>query len=150
MTPEDEPHPPADVLADIHAQAFDAPWTALDLAGLMDQPGVLALAEGRDGFILIRVVADEAEILTLAVRPDRRRLGLGDRLTRRAALAARDRGARRLFLEVAEDNPAAHALYGRAGFMPAGRRRGYYARARGPAIDAVILSLELDERLPLA
>lgn len=148
MTPGPAPDPAR--LAAIHAQAFDAPWSTSELTALMSQPGVLALAEGDDGFILIRTVADEAEILTLAVRPGRRRAGLGAALTRAAAAAARRQGARRLILEVAEDNTAARALYDRAGFIPAGRRKAYYARAGGPAADALILILNLAQRLPLA
>ena len=55
-------------LASIHAEAFDAPWDAAAFSDLLAQAGVIACVE-TDGFILIRVVADEAEILTLAVRP---------------------------------------------------------------------------------
>ncbi|MFA4893699.1 GNAT family N-acetyltransferase, partial [Brevundimonas sp.] len=58
------------------------------------------------------------------------------------------RGARRLFLEVAEDNEAARALYGRAGFSEAGRRPRYYARADGSRRDALLLALDLPARLP--
>lgn len=141
--------PDIDRLAALHAESFDAPWSAAALAALLAQPGVEAAVED-DGFILIRVVAEEAEVLTLAVRPASRRRGLGSRLLARAAARAADRGARTLFLEVAEDNTAARALYDRAGFTPAGRRRGYYARADGPAADALILNLNLAARLPLA
>ncbi|MES2833604.1 MAG: GNAT family N-acetyltransferase [Pseudomonadota bacterium] len=134
-------------LAEIHAQAFDAPWDAAAFRALLDQPGVIARAEP-DGFILIRVVADEAEILTLAVHPAARRKGIAARLTADAAAAARSLGALRLFLEVAEDNAPARALYAALGFQPAGRRRGYYARKDGPAADALILALNFKATLP--
>lgn len=134
-------------LAALHAGAFDAPWDAAAFADLLAQPGVFAEAEG-DGFILIRVVADEAEILTLAVRPAARRQGIAARLTARAAAEAQGLGATRLFLEVAEHNAAARALYASLGFQPAGRRRGYYARKDGPAVDALILALNLTATLP--
>lgn len=140
---------PADAarLAAVHAEAFDAPWDAAALATLLSQPGVFAV-RADDGFILCRTVLDEAEILTLAVRPSARRSGLGARLTRAAAgLAARD-GATRLFLEVAEDNAAARALYARAGFEQTGRRRRYYARPGGDAVDALLLTLNFDAPLP--
>jgi len=136
-----------DVLAEIHAQAFDAPWDAAAFRALLDQPGVIARAEP-DGFILIRVVADEAEILTLAVHPTARRRGIAARLTAQAAEAARSLGVVRLFLEVAEDNAPARALYAALGFQPAGRRRGYYARKDGPAADALILALNFNAPLP--
>ena len=127
-------------LAAIHAEAFDAPWDAASLTALLASPGVFAVEEA-DGFILIRVVADEAEILTLAVRPEARRSGLGARLVEAAMVRAAALGAERMFLEVAEDNVAARALYTRAGFVEAGRRRGYYARTDGSREDALVLSL---------
>ena len=134
-------------LADLHAHAFDAPWDAEAFDGLLDQPGVLAL-EAADGFILIRAVADEAEILTLAVRPSARQAGLGLRLVEQASVDAVNRGATRLFLEVAEDNVAARALYARAGFSEAGRRAGYYGRRDGSRIDALVLTKTLSQPLP--
>jgi len=132
----------AETLADLHAAAFAAPWTAGTFAELLVQPGVFA-ETADDGFILIRVVADEAEILTLAVRPEARRRGLGARLAAAAAARAAALGAERLFLEVAQDNAAARGLYARSGFVEVGRRRGYYARPGATAVDALTLALNL-------
>lgn len=129
-------------LAALHAQAFAAPWGADTFADLLSQPGVLAVSEP-DGFILIRTVVDEAEILTLAVAPSARRHGLGRRLVEAAAVAAVQAGATRLFLEVADDNIAARGLYERAGFDPIGRRKAYYAGADGSRTDAVVMSRDL-------
>lgn len=129
-------------LAALHAQAFAAPWSAREFADLLSQPGVLAIHEP-DGFILIRVVLDEAEILTLAVIPTARRLGLARRLVEEGAVVATQAGAARLFLEVAEDNTPARALYDRAGFHQIGRRKAYYAAADGPRTDAVVMSRDL-------
>lgn len=129
-------------LAAIHAEAFATPWSEAELDALAAQLGVLVVAED-DGFIMLRVVLDEAEILTLAVRPAARRRGVGARLTGRGALEAARAGARRIFLEVAEDNSAALALYARAGFVPTGRRKGYYPSADGGRTDAVVMSLDL-------
>lgn len=134
-------------LAALHAQAFEAAWDAPTFLGLLDQSGVFAL-EATNGFILMRVVVDEAEILTLAVRPEARQAGLGRTLVGAAALEAARRGATRLFLEVAEDNAAGRALYARTGFTEAGRRTAYYARSDGGPIDALVLSRDLSERLP--
>ena len=139
----------AEALAALHAEAFDAPWNAAAFSALLDQPGVFAVRE-TGGFLLCRVVLDEAEILTLAVRPQDRRAGLASRLTRVAAGLAAQGGAERLFLEVAEDNAAARALYGRLGFVQTGRRRGYYARTEGSPADALLLVLNLAGRLPTA
>lgn len=129
-------------LAALHAEAFAAPWSADTFAGLLAQPGVLAVNEP-DGFILIRTVVDEAEILTLAVAPSARRHGLGRRLVEAAAVAAVQAGATRLFLEVADDNTAARGLYERTGFIPIGRRKAYYAGADGSRTDAVVMSRDL-------
>ncbi|MFN3669657.1 MAG: GNAT family N-acetyltransferase [Brevundimonas sp.] len=134
-------------LAAVHAEAFDAPWDADAFAALLTQAGVFALGDA-DGFILMRVVADEAEILTLAVRPAARGRGLGARLVGEGGAAAAAFGAARLFLEVAEDNAAARALYARAGFAEAGRRPGYYARPDGGRRDALILARNLSATLP--
>lgn len=134
--------PPVDpaALAAIHAEAFEAPWGAAALAELLASPGVFAVAED-DGFILIRVVVDEAEILTLAVRPSSRRAGRGGRLVEAAVVRAAALGAERMFLEVAEGNAAARALYARSGFVEMGRRRGYYSHADGRREDALTLVL---------
>ncbi|WP_395944214.1 ribosomal protein S18-alanine N-acetyltransferase [Brevundimonas sp.] len=129
-------------LAAIHAEAFAHPWTPAEFADLLSQPGVFAVVEA-EGFILMRVVLDEAEILTLAVRPDARRAGLGGRLTGQGVVTAARAGAARLFLEVAQDNAAARALYARAGFEQIGRRRAYYATADGGRTDALVLGLDL-------
>lgn len=133
-----------DRLAEIHATAFERPWDAATFENLCEQAGVLALGE-RDGFILIRTVADEAEILTLAVRPEARRRGVGAGLVRAGADAARSAGATKLFLEVAEDNPTALALYRSVGFVEDGRRKGYYPRPEGPSAAALLLSLNLSD-----
>lgn len=142
MTVEADRSALAKALAGLHAEAFDAPWSEAAFADLLGQTGV-ALQGENDGFILVRTVVDEAEILTLAVRPSARRRGLGARLVRAAADHAAASGATRMFLEVAEDNAPARALYDAQGFEAAGRRRGYYPRPDGPAADALLLVLNL-------
>jgi len=136
-------------LARVHAASFDAPWSAADLAILLDGPGAFALMarhEGIQAFVLARAIADEAEILTIAVSPDFRRRGLARTLTDAAARLAESLGAQSLFLEVAEDNPAAIALYAAVGFAQVGRRRGYYARQGGVKVDALVMRRDLNRR----
>ncbi len=142
-----DPDAQADRLAALHATAFDAPWDAAAFAVLLEQAGVFA-AETAQGFILMRVVADEAEILTLAVHPEARGRGQGARLVAEGVAAAGARGAYRIFLEVADDNASARAVYARAGFVEAGRRTAYYSRPDGSRADALLLSLNLPVRLP--
>ena len=106
--------------------------------------GLLLQVDGRDaGFALCRVAADEAELLTIAVRPADRRRGRGRRLLAAVIDHVREAGARTLFLEVGADNPAARALYEATGFRAVGRRRAYYRRGEGPAADALVMRLTL-------
>lgn len=126
-------------MAAVHAEAFDAPWGADAFLDLLDRPGVLALAHDWDGFFLAQSVLDEAEVLTLAVRPEARRRGVGRALVEAAAQRLASQGVSVLRLEVAQDNPAGLALYAAAGFAPAGLRRGYYARPGGARVDAQLL-----------
>lgn len=128
----------AEALAELHAEAFDDPWTAAAIAELIGADGALAFW-AQDGFVLARALAGEAEILTLAVRPAARGRGLGARLVQAAMTEAARRGADALFLEVAADNAAALALYRRAGFEPVGRRAGYYRRPGAAPMDALVL-----------
>lgn len=138
----------ARVAAALHATSFDAPWSGEEFAGLLAQPGVAGLmwtpAEPQ-GFILIRAVADEAEILTLAVAPVYRRRGVAAMLLGEAIRLLRAGGTHRLFLEVAADNPAAIGLYRAAGFVTSGQRARYYDRGAGkPRADAIIMTLDVE------
>ena len=119
-------------------------WTRSQCAGILPIDGI-ALTIGEDetgpiGFSLARSVADEAELLLIAVDPDAQGHGVGNSLLRHFIQTAREAGARRLHLEVRDGNPAV-ALYHRAGFAPAGRRRNYYRGPDGARYDAVTLSL---------
>jgi ribosomal-protein-alanine N-acetyltransferase len=131
-------------LAALHARCFETPrpWSAAEFAALLGQPGVL-LETAAAGFALGRVASDEAELLTLAVDPTRRRGGHGRALLAAFEAAARARGAARVFLEVAETNAPARALYAAAGYAEAGRRRGYYRAPGGAAADAIVLARRL-------
>ena len=132
MTPE--------ALAALHARCFTSPppFSAAEFESLLAAPPVYLVARP-GGFALGRAVAGEAELLTLAVDPDRRRAGLGTALLAAFEAGARDRGATDAFLEVAADNAAARALYACAGYAEAGRRKGYYRRPGAAAVDALTL-----------
>ena len=130
----------------MHARAFEAAWSEAAIRALLESEGVsgLASADG-SGFALVRVVAGEAELLSLAVDPARRRAGVGAALVEAVAAAAEAAGAAALHLEVAVDNLAAVALYEAAGFGRAGLRRGYYQRANRRA-DALVMTRVLNSQ----
>lgn len=136
------------VLADIHSEAFADGWSVEDFDALLDTPGISAFIAGQvspsgDALIVIRQVADEAEVLTLAVRPSARRRGLARMLLRGAIESLMADAILRLFLEVAADNDAAIALYNVEGFEVIGRRPGYYGRGQD-RIDALVLRRALN------
>lgn len=137
MTPE--------ALAALHARCFRTPppWRAADFAGFLADPLAFLLVEGDAGFLLGRVVAGEAELLTLAVAPEARQRGMGRKLVARFLYQAQLRQADRAFLEVAADNIVALRLYESAGFARAGRRRDYYLTPEGRRVDALVLAREL-------
>ena len=88
--------------------------------------------------------ADEAELLTIAVRLDPSPAGRVRRLLMAAIDRVRGAGARSLYLEVGVDNPAALGLYEAQGFRAVGRRPAYYRRGSGPAADGVVMRLTLN------
>ncbi|MDK3019566.1 GNAT family N-acetyltransferase [Pseudodonghicola flavimaris] len=134
---------PADMAA-THAAAFtqSRPWRAEEFADLLSMSGSFACGDARC-FALVRVIADEAELLTIATHPDHQRLGLARALMPLWQAEAAGRGATRAFLEVAADNAPARALYLQTGYEAVGLRRGYYPRPSVTASDAILMALSL-------
>lgn len=91
------------------------------------------------GFTLSRQIADEEELLLVAVAPHARRRGVGHALMARFIAEATARGSATLFLEMRDGNPAQH-LYLAHGFRPVGRRPNYYRTGNGGPFDAVTYS----------
>ncbi|WP_291365692.1 ribosomal protein S18-alanine N-acetyltransferase [Acetobacter sp. UBA5411] len=120
------------VLAALHASAFEgaARWSESAFTELLATPGTRAflasIQEEPVGFILIRAVLDEAEILTLAVSPEWRRRGIARKLLETVEHALKKEQITKLFLEVSTKNTSAEALYTKAGFVKAGTRKRYY------------------------
>ncbi|MEM8802204.1 MAG: GNAT family N-acetyltransferase [Pseudomonadota bacterium] len=134
-----------DQLAAIHAQAMDvpAPWSAANFAKLIDTNGVfIVLGHPNAGFALGRVIADEAELLTLAVVPSRQRKGIGAACLAAFESTACELGAAIAHLEVAKSNLGARSLYEQQGWTETGRRPRYF---RGPdgRIDAILMQKRL-------
>jgi ribosomal-protein-alanine acetyltransferase len=92
------------------------------------------------GIAATRAIANEAELLNLAVRPSWRGSGWGRALVRSCVEELGSAGAESLFLEVRESNAVARAFYAALGFVSSGRRRLYYPN---PPEDAMVLSLRL-------
>jgi ribosomal-protein-alanine N-acetyltransferase len=139
----------AEACAAIHATGFAHPWSADEIAKLIAEPSSLGAAAldpailTLRGFALSRQAADEAEILTIAVSPACRKLGVGRGLLHEHLQQATLSGARTMFLEVDAENAAALALYAHFGFVKVGERPGYYRRANGPPAKALVMRREL-------
>lgn len=141
-----------DALAEIHANAFRRGWSNAEFEALLVQRGVHAVvAHSRRtfggpvpaGFILYRVVADEAEILSVAVAPGFRRRGIGRALMDEVLRHVYREGVTRIHLEVEDSNAAAIGLYKRAEFRESGTRKGYYRQGREAPGGALVMLREL-------
>jgi ribosomal-protein-alanine N-acetyltransferase len=127
------------ILADLHARSFPEAWDAAALGNLIAAPGTVGLiAEPSTGFVLIRTVVDEAEVLSICVADTARRAGVGAALLQASAHKAAGAGAKAMFLEVVADNEAAKALYLSNGFRDVGRRKAYYQGK-----DALVMRVDL-------
>ncbi len=132
-------------MADLHARAFAGQgraWSAAEFRDLLASPLVFAVGDGH-GFALGRVIADEAELLTIATDPLARRQGVARTCLAAFQDTACKRGARYAVLEVADDNIAAKGLYSAAGYSQAAVRKRYYPRPNQAAVDALILRRDL-------
>ena len=136
------------VMGAAFGKTFGEAWTRSQLSGILPMTGVsMMLAWDREseaavGFSLFRVVADEAELLLIAVLPALHRHGIGRRLLDHFMRRARDEDVARVHLEVRDGNPAV-AMYRAAGFSAVGRRRNYYQSPDGKRFDAITLAREL-------
>lgn len=132
---------------------FGEGWNAAQIAAALavqDRVGEVALADGCIiGFSLARCVAEEAELLLVAVQPEWRKRGVGAQLISRAIDEVRERGADTIFLEVRDANHAASALYRAQGFAPVGRRKAYYAGQDQRRHDAITMRLCLQSQSKL-
>lgn len=138
----------AAAVATIHAQGFHRGWSREEFASYIagrDTPVYVACDSRRRiaGFAMLRLAADEAELITIAVDARWRRKGVGKALLRAALEDLAMTPARRLYLEVAADNPAALRLYALNGFGRISERQGYYARPDGSPATAIVMARDL-------
>lgn len=132
----------AGLLAELHARSVSQPWDTRAFTDLLGMPGACALIARTIepvGFILLRQVVDEAEVIMIAVEPSVRRQGIARILLANGIRCLQ--GISQVFLEVATDNQAAIALYTHAGFDRVGLRRAYYTDDSGNTTDALVMRL---------
>ncbi len=137
----------AETLAAIHREGgFAVAWDKSEFEQLLADKAVIADVIGPSsgghvifGFILSRKAADEAEILTIAVKKRHRRAGFGKKLLQHHLSRLAAMGIHALFLEVEEGNTPARTLYMKRGFVEVGRRNAYYKKADGSAASAIVM-----------
>jgi ribosomal-protein-alanine N-acetyltransferase len=92
------------------------------------------------GMLVAWLIVDEIHIATIAIHPDFRKQGFGEKLLSIVLQFARDEGAVSSFLEVREGNDAALMMYHKFGYVESGRREGYY---RDNGEDAILMTLDM-------
>ena len=141
----------ADACATLHSTAFAYAWGEHEFERLISASNAVGDAafttkrRALVGFILSRVAADEAEVLTIVVAPSYRNKGIGRQLVASHLSRLRNMQVKALFLEVGETNAPARKLYAALGFTEVGRRRNYY-RTENPAeqTSALVLRRDID------
>ena len=118
------------------------PWSEIEYKKLLDTD-TIRFFHTKNGFLIGRVIDQDAEILNVIIHPDYRRLGKASKLIGMFEKEAKDTGSSRCFLEVAESNSPAKKLYNALGYLKVGQRHNYYKFVDGRKDDAVILSKEL-------
>ncbi len=132
----------------VEKSAFSKPerWSKQSWAAELEQVNRLVLisreADEIEAVACFSVLGDTAELLRIAVHPDRRQRGIARRLVGIGKEWAEAAGADRMLLEVRHDNDAALAMYQTTGFEPIAKRRDYY----GPQRDAVVMECRLPKR----
>ncbi len=127
----------------IHHAAFEQGWSEKDVVEMLGIAGTeIALAQIAGeavGFAIIRSIADQAELLSIATMPSQRRKNIAATILKHAFIKAQSLGAASLFLEVAQSNSSAHKLYIKLGFVETGRRKAYYSNGD----DAIVMARSL-------
>lgn len=139
----------AEAVARLHAQSFYRGWPRADIEAYLidpDMPTLVACDARRRiaGFAMLRLLGDDAELMTIAVDRKYQGKGVGAALLGATFEDLRMTAARRMILEVATDNPPALALYRRHGFAQVGERQGYYARPDGAPATALVMARDLE------
>lgn len=136
MTPQE--------MASTHAAAFtqSRPWTAEEFADLLANRFTHVIGNA-ESFAVFQVIANAAELLTIATHPNHQRQGLGQRTMQRWQEQAHRLGGAHAVLDVAADNDPAISLYRRCGYTACGTRHAYYLRENAPNVDAIVMERAL-------
>jgi ribosomal-protein-alanine N-acetyltransferase len=133
----------AAMLAAIHEECFPSYWDNDAFNDFFAVEGTYALLAERGSeaaaMMVWRLAGEQADIITLAVRPAFRRQGLARTLLAEALNQLRAQGAQTLFLDVEDGNHAAIRLYEQAGFAHQRRRKLYYRQKDGSYTDALVM-----------
>ena len=130
-------------VAALEKVCFSMPWSENSIRSELTNPLSLWLVAEEDGVLLGYIgsqsVMDEADVMNVAVDPNRRREGIALKLVEALVAALNEKNVRALLLEVRASNEPAKALYEHQGFVQVGKRPNYY---RNPKEDALILKKE--------
>ena len=130
-------------VVEIAKASFPDPWSEESFLSELTADGAFYVAENSgslDGYIIIRNLGEEYEILDVAVDPAARREGIGEAMLATAVNFAFEGWGKKVWLEVRESNEAALGLYKKYKFKEVGRRKGYYSN---PAEDAILMERQL-------
>lgn len=141
----------AQAMADIHAATFKPAWTDGEFADFLNNANVAGVglveqvAKGGEmqGFALVRIADEEAEILTIAVTPAWQNHGVGRRLMHIVLANLHADRVSKVFLEVDEDNKSAISLYKRVGFGQVAIRKNYYNLGEGKKSHALVMCCDV-------
>ena len=135
------------LLGVLYERGFNEPYGEASISNLLTTPGLWGILASKKaenleaipmGFILVRTIAGEGEIITICTDPDHRREGVAKALLGKIDALAKTQ-VKEFFLEVGKDNPNAISLYKQCGYTQVGLRKGYYRRAGGLFVDALLM-----------
>ena len=131
-------------LSDLQAECLDEAWSSDVLADMIENQSAFGFGlfeeESCIGFCIYLPCAENCELVSIAMAPTGRGLGLGLHLLNKGEAISRTKGFERILLEVATDNEPARKLYAADGYAQDGVRKRYYRRPNGPACDAILMS----------
>ncbi|HIW21195.1 MAG TPA: ribosomal protein S18-alanine N-acetyltransferase [Candidatus Dorea intestinavium] len=133
-------------IQEMEKEIFSDSWSLKSLESSLEQENSLFLCVKEKGailgYVIFYVAADEGEIIRIAVKKDRRREGIGQRMLLKIEDYCEKKGINTLYLEVREGNASAFSFYLESGFINSGLRKDYY---ENPKEDAILMKRELGQ-----